>query len=231
MASCKLDRVRGHTIIPGLLQRTSVVVDLGGNEGEFCSQIAGRFGCQCTVVEPSPIMFEKITASPLIKKLQYAMSGNDAPVEIHLSRNSEATGQFAPRDPALGSVTVPGLTLQSLLSRIQLAHVDLLKVDIEGSEIAMFAGAPDELFRDITQISVEFHDANGITALPEIRGLLARMEHLGFFWISFTRHHFEDVLFINQRFVPLSAWDRWYLRAIARNTMGLRRMIHRALGR
>jgi FkbM family methyltransferase len=189
--------------------------------------MARRFGCRCVVVEPSPQMFASLPAPPPIQKLQLAISGADGPVELHVSPNSQATGMFAPLDPSLGSVCVEGVTLQSLLCRIHVDRVDLLKVDIEGAEMAMFAAASDELLGRCTQLCVEFHDANGITDPAEIRLALQRFERLGFFWTNFTRCYFEDVLLINTNLVPLSAAQRCYLRRVGRSFMGIKRMIRR----
>jgi hypothetical protein len=87
-------------------------------------------------------------------------------------------------------------------------HIDLMKVDIEGSEIERFDTISDDLLDRIDQMTVEFHDF-----LPEyelaakVRATLDRLIGLGWLSIVFSRRDHSDVLLINRKktfskFVP-----------------------------
>ncbi len=54
--------------------------------------------------------------------------------------------------------------LASLLERSG-GHIDLLKVDIEGFEYALFKEVPHELFTDIKRVAIEYHGCEGYLEL------------------------------------------------------------------
>jgi FkbM family methyltransferase len=52
---------------------------------------------------------------------------------------------------------VNALTLEMFLRQNAISRVDLLKMDIEGSEIDVFEGATDEDLQRVDQFTIEFH--------------------------------------------------------------------------
>lgn len=124
-------------------------VDIGGNKGDFsliaakAMGDAGRIVC----VEPEPINVEWIRKS--IERNRYA-SIELAPVAL-AERDGEDTLFLGPKsgwhtlveDPSLvvGTITVPIRTLDSLLAERGIGQVDVLKLDVEGAEDRVLAGA------------------------------------------------------------------------------------------
>ncbi len=82
------ERVRGHTIIPCLLPRDCVVVDLGANHGDFSRRIVERFGWDCYCAEASPATYAKIEPGPKLHKFNLAIADKDGPVTLCVAANS-----------------------------------------------------------------------------------------------------------------------------------------------
>jgi len=83
-------------------------------------------------------------------------------------------------DPSADRFECRVRTLSHLIREERLASIDLLKVDIEGDELAALAGVEDEHWHRIRQVAVEVHDVDErlhqITQLLERHGFAVTME-------------------------------------------------------
>lgn len=219
--------IRGHSFYTGLVNRESVVVDLGAHKGEFSHEMSNSFGCKCYLVEALPSLFSQIGEAPLLKKYNFAMAGRDEPVELFVSQNLEGstiTGSSAAGSN--GAVTVDGVTLGTLMARAGISAIDLLKMDIEGAEIGLFAAASDDILSNIKQITVEFHDfVPGGVSTQQVTDIKNRLQDLGFDAIKFSRSLNTDVMFINRRLSGMSAVEYWYIKYVVKYTRGIARIL------
>lgn len=223
----RIDVACGHSFFPHLLRQSSVVVDLGGNRGEFSRQIRTRFGCDCILVEPNPALFEGV-ATDGVRKFQYAITSSDGAVALHLSHNPEASSiRMVPERESGGTVEVPGIRLSKLLDDLNVLCVDLLKVDIEGAEIAMFDSLEDARLRQFVQISVEFHDFNGMAPRLEVERVRERMRALGFVELQMSRQSLIDVLYVNNEVAGISRSELLYTSLIVPKLASLLRATQR----
>lgn len=223
----KFLQAENHTICRSFLGAGSTIVDLGGNKGHFVRAMRDAFGCECFAVEPNPVLFDKLKLVPRVHALNYAVTGARGEAVFHVAANNEAS-TLLPRGPGDGehTITVKTIDLAALLEEIKVAHVDLLKVDIEGAEIAMFDSMPDSLVGSFGQITVEFHDFCGVP-VADIERIMDRFRRLGFCVIKFSKHTFGDVWFLNTRTHPISPLDASYARFLYRNLTGARRVLAR----
>jgi len=189
------------------------VIDLGANVGQFAEALTAKYACTCYAVEPMPNLLGQIRDNPRIRKLNYAISIDNAPVKIYVSRNREANSvhkSIAESCELESEFECPGITLESLLAKYAIAQVDLLKVDIEGSEQMLFDSVSDETLAGIKQITIEFHDfiAGSITT-AEVQKIVSRLESIGFYLLPASYVYPEmlrcDLLFINKRLCATSA--------------------------
>jgi FkbM family methyltransferase len=218
-----IETIATHTLVPGCLDGTSVLVDLGAHEGAFSRILLERTGCRAYGVEASPALAERLARwdDPRWSVLHGAVGGDDGPVELHLSTNPQANSVFGAvsrhgAGRSASSARVPGYTLERLLETWDLERVDLLKVDVEGAELALFDAAGDGLLRRCRQVTVEFHDFVPALGLgPAVERLRRRFRGLGFAEVraSRPRGDHSDVLFLHPDLV--SAPVRWGLRALA----------------
>jgi hypothetical protein len=67
--------------------------------------------------------------------------------------------------PGEKSVTVPSYDMPTLMEKAKFPHVDLLKVDIEGSEVALFGGFSRAWMPRVGNLCVELHGPDCEAAL------------------------------------------------------------------
>lgn len=220
-----LTRVSGHSFIPSLLLARPVVLDLGGNHGEFAGEMARRFSAVVTSVEPNPALFDALHRRPDLRAIHAAATGTDGTVHLQVAANDQASTIMAATTTSGGTVAVPGMSLASLLSHIESARVDLVKVDIEGAEIDLLTQADGETLARIGQMSIEFHESHGLHTVGDIQRVLTRLRSLGFISFKMSQRHWGDVLCINQRLAPLTLPQQWILRYLTRNLAVLGRAV------
>lgn len=172
----KLVVVRGHHIYQSGLDSASVVLDAGAHRGEFSRTLGRAYGCQCYALEPNPELFKTLPTDGKCMSLPWALSGNCRRARFELSENPEAGHMGATADSHWGSIEVETVTLAAAMERLNLAKVDLLKLDIEGAEFEVFAKTSDALLREIGQITVEFHDfIEGCGTAQDVRRIFRRL--------------------------------------------------------
>jgi FkbM family methyltransferase len=220
--------IRGHHIHDGLLNSQSIIIDLGGHKGEFSSILNQKHDCICHVVEAMPELHAAIRQTHKIRTYHFAASDTDGIVAFHISSNPESNSLVRKTEEFAKTIEVPTISIPSFMKKLEISKIDLLKMDIEGAEIAVFRGMPDDLLRSIPQITVEFHDF-----IPEMKlehdvlNVKSRLISLGFACIVFSRKTHFDVLFLNTTYV--SRFDI-FLARITKYVHGLSRMIRRSLG-
>jgi FkbM family methyltransferase len=222
-----IETIHWHTLHPRYLGPDSTILDLGANRGFFCEAIVKRFGCTCVAVEPAPFLYDIIPQSNHISKIQAAIAGRSG--EMLLSVNNENLLASRLTDVETeNSVTVNVLTLPELFNRLAWSRIDLLKVDIEGAEIEMLASCSDDfLSRCIAQISIEFHDFCGITSPQVVKATLDRLHLLGFYSVRMSRVGHQDTWLINQKLLDISSLELFFIKYIARNVFGIKRVCRR----
>jgi FkbM family methyltransferase len=225
----RVHRVRGHTFFGRGLGPGSVVVDLGANQGDFSTQMINRFGCTVYAVEPVEEIYGQIPKSPSLTAYRAAMGGADGTANIFIygGLGSSIMGNFASQ-VSDHQETVEQLSLATLFARGGIERVDLMKVDIEGAEVQMFASASDEHLSSIVQLTVEFHDFIYSELTASVEAIKRRLCGLGFAMIKFSVSN-ADVLFVNRVGLPLTMREEAYVRWVVRYREGALRRLRRHL--
>lgn len=219
--------IRGHSFHAGLLGRDAVVVDLGAHKGEFAREINNSFGCRCYLVEAMPALYEAIVEDAATRKYHFAMAGSDGPVTLSVSDNLEGSS-IAAQAGSMG-IAVQGMTLATFMLHAGLERIDLLKVDIEGAEIAMLEAADAEALSRVVQMTVEFHDfVPGLVEPHRVEEIKQKMRTLGFYVLKYSGRLNTDVLFINKRYCRLGWGEHWYLKYMLRYVRGFARKAGRS---
>jgi FkbM family methyltransferase len=229
-----IDRQSQHAFLNGPLGPASVVWDLGANQGEFCLEVARKYGCRVLAAEPVPELAAALAErSQFVTVLQKAVGGEDTTVTFDYDLTKDKTGSMMGLDvvggllnesATLKRVSVEMLSLATLFSRTGATRVNLLKVDIEGAELDMLLKTPAELLQRCDQITVEFHDYWYPDLAERTEQAKARLRELGFHMIRFTPNN-KDVLFVNTRSVRLSGAQKFWIGAVLRNVFGFGRMV------
>lgn len=161
-----------------------IVVDLGGNVGVFAVH-AGVVGEAKKVVSfeahPDNFAFLKRNAETNNRRFN-----RDAIVPVHQAVWEHDRGITLHDDPenpgghsvVLGSgraIQIPSTTLSAIFDQYQLPGCDLLKVDIEGAEYAVFESSRDALKR-VGRIVMEHHK----TETRDVGDAKKLLEEIGF---------------------------------------------------
>jgi len=191
--------IAAHTVfLPPLRDRRPQVLDLGANQGEFATWAAETLNAEVYAVEALPELAASLAANPRFTTLHAAVGGQPGTTLIFRSPTRCASACLNDRNPANG-VAVPAVTLGELLERWELHHVDLVKIDVEGSELAILQTTPASVLQSIGQITCEFHDFIDATHRPTIRLICDRMKALGFIVVPMAATTYGDTLFINRK--------------------------------
>jgi FkbM family methyltransferase len=159
------------------------VLDLGAHIGTF-SLAAAAQGCEVVSVEASPWNMTLLQASVQKNSFKRIQVANVAVSDHSGTLEFIQAGPFGlVANPALpdATITVPAITVDDLLVQMGWDRVDLIKMDVEGSEVAAIRGMPRLLSR--TDAPVILYESNGHTLhyFDETpRSLLAAFEKLGY---------------------------------------------------
>jgi len=224
-----VERIENHSFLTEPLVFGAVVLDLGLNEGNFAVALAERFGCTVFGVEPVPMLFAALPRHPRLTVSQRAITGDGAPVELHLNESSCATITPSMATPGVTTVTVDSVTLAALMDEYGVDEAALVKVDIEGAEIAMFDEADDATLSRVGQFTVEFHDFLDPAQAHSVERVSDRLIDAGFRRVRFSRNN-TDVLFVNPRLVSFGPFKQVSVRARYKYPRGVARVVARVTG-
>jgi FkbM family methyltransferase len=159
--------------IPGFaLARNMTVVDIGANQGFFSLYAASR-GAVVYAFEPCIDNFQmlqwNISKNGLencVKPFNAAVTDKEGKVNLFvgLDRSGEImSGTASVRNENRGgkgvqTQLVRSVTLDSLLSDLQIERCDFLKMDCEGAEYEILASTSQASFSRIARISIECHE-------------------------------------------------------------------------
>jgi len=175
-------QINFHALYP-LRASDRVIVDAGANIGLFTCWAAARVpDATIVAVEPSPANFQRLVdhvrANGFAQRVIPLQIALDATATVAWLSGHAAASQMMHlmSGHAPGALPVETWTLSDLIARIPEQHIDLLKMDIEGSEypVLMSAGA-DQLAR-VGRISLEYHEPppqSGYTKRDLLRHLAA----------------------------------------------------------
>jgi len=228
-----VDRLCEHTYLAGLLNSDSTVLDLGANQGHFSHGILSRYQCRVFAVEPFSKLRAGIEHSPGLTLLPFAVGGlcKRATLNVFGSRCASLLHQKE-HEVLESEEDVDVLDLRGVLERLGTDRVDLMKVDIEGAEVEMFASASDADLRKCVQITVEFHDFLYPEHFPQVEEVKRRLRALGFWVINFSLDN-TDVLFVNAMASGTGRLQYIRLKYLTKYLLGLPRRLRawrRAIG-
>ncbi len=138
-----------------------LIIDAGANIGMSSIYFLNRYpSVKVVAVEPDPETFEicKMNLAPykdrvvLIKGAVWSSRGRVVLEKGELEWNSHAKEATGGADGSVDSYDIP-----SLIAAAGGGTVDLLKVDIEGGELAVFGKNTDSWLPAIKNIAIEFH--------------------------------------------------------------------------
>ena len=180
------------------LNQASVVLDVGGYEGQWASDLYGRYCCRIEIFEPVEDFADDIqrrfARNPNVRVHHFGLAGiaRTTPISLRGDRSSVVT----PRADGNARRMVRLARAEDAFDELDLEFIDLMKINIEGGEYELLEHLIDtgRVMR-VGNIQVQFHDC-----LPDAR---ERMESLR---DRLAKTH--EVTY-QEEFI----WENWRLRA------------------
>ncbi len=152
------------------------VFDVGANIGVFTILHATE-GANVYAFEPNPESYGRLRRNVALNGLAhrvqlFASALGDEPGigTLHVTRGGTTGGVVVPateRAPLPGAADIPITTLDRILPTLQVPRIDLLKIDAEGSEVAVLRGA-ERTLGTVQRIIVEYHSRDLLCSVEEI---------------------------------------------------------------
>ena len=223
-----IENHRGHTVLGFAPGSAPLVIDCGAHKGEFAASVHAAWGARCHSIEASPVLYANLDLPAGSVGYNFAVAGQDGEVGFDILDNPEASHVGSGDGSGDGrQITVPARGLAGFLDEVAPGTIDLLKLDIEGSEIAALQSLGERHLARIGQITAEFHDFCGYVTSGEVDAAIARLKGAGFAAFPFSWHTRGDVLMVNQALHPLSTIDRFRIGRVERYRRGLHRVLRR----
>lgn len=147
---------------PYPISSSGLIVDAGANVGHASAFFASKYPHSTVVaLEPDRSNFEILLRNTEryrnVRTLHAAVWGRDARLRIENPEDDPwafRVTETSPGDPS----SIRGLTIHSIMREMQVTHVDLLKIDIEGAEKELFEADPGGWLKNVRAIVIELHD-------------------------------------------------------------------------
>ena len=150
-----------------LKRKPETIIDLGANIGLTSLYLASQFSdAKIISVEPHPetvslLRHNLACLGPRAQILEAAVSDQSGAAVLHLA--DEAYNASLTRQTEK-SVQVQSVTMDEILEKHNLTHIDILKVDIEGAEKKLFSNFPSWL-KKVDFLMIEMHPGYGFPEL------------------------------------------------------------------
>ena len=155
-----------------LVRKNMTIIDVGANKGCFsllATKLMGDYG-RVLSFEPEPINCEWITRSidannyKGITLFQMALSDSDGKADLYIGEKSGFHSLLPPLDkPEPEKMTVIQKRLDTVLQENKISEVDLIKIDVEGSELQVLKGATETIKQNKNlKIIMDLHPQKGV---------------------------------------------------------------------
>jgi FkbM family methyltransferase len=156
--------IKEHTLIKDLIKdKNLTIIDLGACIGEFSSKINDLFLVKKSIlVEANPTNFNKLPKNKnfiCLNKVVYTESNNKIKFKEDLASPYNGSIVLNYFSNTAKEHIIDTICLKKLIEIMNVDDkIDILKIDIEGSEYIILETVSDDILLKFNQITVEFHD-------------------------------------------------------------------------
>jgi FkbM family methyltransferase len=140
------------------LSTDSIIIDCGGFKGEWAEKMHSKYGCKIIIFEPIPhyqqLIKERFKGNNDIEVLELGVSKVPGIYEISIEDDASSLHH----GKSISSISIKTINLIEFLSTRGIDKVDLVKMNIEGSEYEMLEDIIDKKKSSLfSNIQVQFH--------------------------------------------------------------------------
>jgi FkbM family methyltransferase len=152
-----------------LIREGDVVFDIGTNIGDVCMHAAAQVGPRGRVYafEPDPVSFRKLTDNLALNGFSNIFAANlglgDAPATLTMKVNcptNRGGNRITRATPEGEHFSIVLETLDRFVAQREIDRLDVVKIDVEGFELAVLEGAREVLERFRPRLFIELIDGN-----------------------------------------------------------------------
>jgi FkbM family methyltransferase len=177
------------------LNSESVVLDLGGYEGQWASDIVARYCCSIHILEPVPSFADNIkkrfNKNSKIKVHEFGLGKETMQTNIGLSNDGSSIFNTSHNLVEIKIIRAIDFFRDNVLSTI-----DLIKINIEGAEYDLLEHLIEtDYIKNITNLQIQFHEnvPNAEQRMLAIQKNLEKTHHLTyhfhFVWENWVRNN------------------------------------------
>jgi FkbM family methyltransferase len=152
-------------ILNGLERRPGACIDIGANMGVVAALVASKSRNRVIAVEPNLEAARRAACAFALNGLENvslvvaAIGDHCGEATFYSSAGSSDAASLSSEtlEGQLQKTTVPLLTVDALVGKLDILKVGFLKIDVEGYEPQAIAGAKDTIRRDHPDIFFEYH--------------------------------------------------------------------------
>jgi FkbM family methyltransferase len=194
----------GWNIVKRSLNAESVVLSFGlGEDISFDTSLIATYGCSVHGFDPTPraIAHVKALKVPRFVLHEFGVSNRDGTLQLFVPENPafvSASELVVKGRTSVRSFEAPVKRLSTIVRELALERIDLLKMDVEGSEYSIIEDSEEhESLQRTTQLLVEFHHMWKEVGAVRTYRAISTLSSLGFelAWISDSSNEF---LFIRE---------------------------------
>ena len=195
----------GWCIPVNALSRKSIVVDVGlGEDVSFSRSLIEKYGCTVHGLDPTPRATKHIKDIKLEHFIlhSYGMAKCSGSATFYLPNNTEHVSGSLVSAKHVGKQTIEVqiLSLLDTMKLLEVDHIDLLKIDIEGTEYEIFQDSSfHNLAAKIGIICVEFHHRWPEFTRRATEDAVNKLSKYGYQCVWVNRQTNEEFTFIRHR--------------------------------
>ncbi|MDX9697931.1 MAG: FkbM family methyltransferase [Bacteroidales bacterium] len=182
------------------INKNSIIYSFGvGTDNSFDVELINRFGTKIYAFDPTPKSIQWVKDQNLPKEFvfqPYGVAAESGEIEFTLPENSNyVSGSI---HNVLGSkgttIKVPVKSLEEIMSNLSHSQIDILKMDIEGSEYEVIDCVIDKKI-PVKQILVEFHHRFPAIGIAKSKIAINKLNLAGYkiFHVSVTGEEYSFI--------------------------------------
>jgi FkbM family methyltransferase len=177
----------GWVICSNCLSQESIVYSVGlGTDITFDLSLINQYGLTVHGFDPTPKSTQWLRGQPLplqFELYEYGLANFDGTASFYAPLHDQHVS-FTMLEGVTSirqneQVDVPVFKLQTIMSKLNHDHIDLLKMDIEGAEYAVLADILNSGIK-IKQLLIEFHHRFGNVSLQQTKDAIQLLNNHNF---------------------------------------------------